>query len=68
MFLEWEISGKLQNSGKLQKNAISDVKQISLSPVINKATGKTFNQMAAKAKKAELAEVLIEAFCGVFRN
>ena len=36
--------------------------------MINIVIGKTFNQMAAKAKKAELAEVLIEAFCGVFMN
>ena len=37
MFLEWESnSGKLQIiSGKFQNNAINDVKQISLSHVIN---------------------------------
>ena len=43
MFLEWEnnsgklqiISGKFQNSEKFQNNAINDVKQISLSQVIN---------------------------------
>ena len=42
MFLEWEnnrgklqiISGKFQNSGDFQNNAIYDVKQISLSHVI----------------------------------
>ena len=42
MFLEWEnnsgklkiISGKFQNSGEFQNNAINDVKQISLSHVI----------------------------------
>ena len=43
MFLEWEnnsekleiISWKFQNSEKFQNNAINDVKQISLSHVIN---------------------------------
>ena len=43
MFLEWEnnseklqiISWKFQNSRKFQNNAINDVKQISLSHVIN---------------------------------
>ena len=37
MFLEWENnSGKLQIiSGKFQNNTINDVKQISLSQVIN---------------------------------
>ena len=43
MFLEWEnnsrklqiISGKFQNSGEFQNNAINDVKQISLNHVIN---------------------------------
>ena len=42
MFLEWEnnsgklqiISGKFQNRGKFEDNAINDVKQISLSHVI----------------------------------
>ena len=44
MFLEWEnnsqklqiISGKFQNSGEFQNNAINDVKQVSLSHVIIK--------------------------------
>ena len=44
MFLEWEnnsgklqiVSGKFQNHGKFQNNAINDVKQISLSHVIKK--------------------------------
>ena len=43
MFLEWEnnsrklqiISGKFQNSGEFQNNAINDVKQISLNHVIS---------------------------------
>ena len=43
MFLEWEnnsgkfqiISGKFQNREKFQNNAINNVKQISLSHVIN---------------------------------
>ena len=42
MFLEWEnnsgklqiISGKFQNRGKFEDNAINDVKQISLSHVV----------------------------------
>ena len=46
MFLELEnnsgklqiVSGKFQNSGKLQNNAINNVKQISLSHVINDIT------------------------------
>ena len=42
MFLEWENnSGKLQIiSGKFQNNTINDNKQISLSHVITKGTGK----------------------------
>ena len=42
MFLDWESnSGKLQIiSGKFQNNTINDVKQISLSHVIPKGTGK----------------------------
>ena len=46
MFLELEnnsgklqiVSGKFQKSGKLQNNAINNVKQISLSHVINDIT------------------------------
>ena len=46
MFLEWEnnsrtlqtISGKFQNSRKFQNNAISNVKQISVSHVIDTIT------------------------------
>ena len=54
MFLEWEnnnrklqiISGKFQNSGTFQNNAINDVKQFSLSHVIIKLMVSVINDVS----------------------